>query len=283
MASSTIPASGGGGLAPKYVKYTSSGTFTLPDGYGAAKPLLITIQIIGGGGGGRMVASNTLTAGYRVGMFQYYGSFFRNITPVTPGSTVLSTGAGGSGGIAATQMYLTSNLTITVGAAGARIQPVYDTAASGEINPGGTGNNNAAANPNNSYAVFSNVASGTGGTTTAGSVQATGGSGGTSSTQQYGIRIDNVSNSNTLTAGYPERNANGATVGTGGTPAGTNGEATPLLGTLAGGSTNATPIRGSFGIGGISTDGTTSTGVEGTGGGINSAGASGAVIITYWA
>ena len=52
MPTSSIPASGGGGLIPKYQKFTSSGTFTLPDGYGALKPLVITIQVIGGGGGG---------------------------------------------------------------------------------------------------------------------------------------------------------------------------------------------------------------------------------------
>jgi hypothetical protein len=74
----------------------------------------------------------------------------------------------------------------------------------------------------------------------------------------------------------------GAGNGGGGTPAGTAGMATPLLGTLAGGSTSATPIRGSFGVGGISTDLTTSTGAEGTGGGTNSIGAPGAVILTWW-
>jgi len=72
------------------------------------------------------------------------------------------------------------------------------------------------------------------------------------------------------------------TQGTGGSPAGTTGKATPLLGTIAGGSSDTTPVRGSFGIGGISTDGATSTGVEGTGAGAGSIGGSGAVILTWW-
>jgi hypothetical protein len=41
-------------------------------------------------------------------------------------------------------------------------------------------------------------------------------------------------------------------------------------------------VYGAFGVGGIKTDGATHTGVEGTGGGFGSIGASGAVIITWW-
>lgn len=288
MGSSTIPASGGGGLRPKYVKYTSSGTFTLPDGYGAANPLLITIQVIGGGGGGKgEINAATNTMSYSIGRFDYFGEFIRNatLTGTNISTTKGTTGGGGSGGIAQTQMYLTSNLTITVGAAGARGVTSYIDGS------GGTGGRmsinsssvNSASNPDLSWANINPPSGGTGGTSSAGAVFATGGTGGSAASRQRGVRMDQMSNSTALSAGYPERPLESSAVGTGGTPAGTNGQATPLLGTIAGGSGDATSVKGSFGVGGISTDFGTTTGVEGTGGGREGIGGSGAVIITYWA
>jgi len=286
MPSSTIPASGGGGLAPKYVKYTSSGTFTLPDGYGAAKPLLITIQVIGGGGGGKGEINATNSVSYSVGQWGYFGGFIRNVSISTPMSNSKGNlGGGGSGGIAQTQMYLTANLTITVGAAGTRGTTTYTGGSGGTGGQIGINNPsaNSASNPNLSYANVNSPTGGTGGTSSAGAVFATGGVGGSAGTTQYGVGLDQMSNSTTMQSGRPEREITSSAVGAGGTPAGTAGQATPLLGTIAGGSADATSIKGSFGVGGISTDTTTTTGVEGTGGGRESVGGSGAVIITYWA
>jgi hypothetical protein len=39
-----------GGVIRKQTTFTSSGTFTLPAGYGAGQPLLVDIEICGGGG-----------------------------------------------------------------------------------------------------------------------------------------------------------------------------------------------------------------------------------------
>jgi hypothetical protein len=71
-------------------------------------------------------------------------------------------------------------------------------------------------------------------------------------------------------------------VGTGGFPAGTAGAANPLIGAPAGGSNDTSPVQGAFGVGGISSDGATTTGAEGTGGGATSVAAGGAVILTWW-
>jgi hypothetical protein len=253
MASSTIPAGGAsGGLQPKYQKFTSSGTFTLPDGYGAAKPLLVNIQVIGGGGGGSWTNANGGSLYYKNNNYYGWGAY-------AAWSTFLaidqSSWAGGSGGLCATQLYLTSNLTVTVGAGGTRAvanigAPVI---SQGNDAQGYTFTNGT-------------QTGGTGGTTTASVLQATGGSGGVTS-DMYA-----PNNYWVINGGF----------GSGGTPAGTTGAATPLLGTLAGGSRNTTPIRGSYGVGGINTDLTTSTGAEGTGGGGASVGATGAVILTWW-
>jgi len=251
MAIQTIPAASAGGanLEPYYQKFTTSGTFTLPTGYGVSKPLLVNIQVIGGGGGG---SSNAIAA-YNVDYTNYFGTGSFNIAARNDAGR-----AGGSGGIAATQMYLTSNLTITIGAAGTR--------ATAQVGAGASQTGNQGSN----YNFSGSVTAGSGGTTTAGSVQSTGGVG-ANSAFNYAIG-QNGANSTAVNS----------SVGTGGTPAGTAGAATPLLGTIAGGSNDTTPVRGSFGIGGISTDTTTSTGVEGTGGGNASVGASGAVVLTWW-
>ena len=275
MASSTIPAGGAsGGLQPKYQKFTSSGTFTLPDGYGAAKPLLITIQVIGGGGagGGQLVTSNNGTKVGEVTSNNYYGN--GTVTAIT-GPAITYTSAnndgrgGGSGGIAATQMYLTSNLTITVGAAGTRSLGTYAWTTS---NTRFWNNQNYS---DRDYTNFGTFTGGTGGTTTAGSVSSAGGAGGVSN---FNIRVPGNNGAGTATAYAAASTSSGA----GGTPSGTAGDATPLLGTLAGGSGTSSRVFGSFGVGGIKTDGSTSTGVEGTGGGFDSIGAPGAVVITWW-
>jgi len=270
MASSTIPAGGGGGLQPKYQKFTSSGTFTLPDGYGAAKPLLVNIQVIGGGGGGargqiyNFVGPNNYTMG------SYFG---QNITingVNNPGTVVsnISVG-GGSGGLCSSQLYLTSNLTITVGAAGARGAQLTGVVTG---NASFYSDMESSGVPGNNYTA---TAGGDGGTTTAGSLAATGGLG----TNGYKpITFDRSTGVGTMRlAGSASQS-----VGNGGSPAGQAGGATPVLGTIAGGSANTTPIYGSFGVGGKQGDGATTTGVEGSGAGMESIGATGAVILTWW-
>jgi hypothetical protein len=290
MASSSIPSGSGGGLAPKYQKFTSSGTFTLPDGYGAAKPLLISIQVIGGGGGGQGTISlvrNGTANSYSTN--NYFGAGWGSNW--SAGTTNFAGKPGSSGGLAATQMYLTANLTITVGAAGTRGINKTFTDNGSYTGPGNGWNPNSNTSSTTTMAASASgtVSGGTGGTTTAGSVSATGGVGGTSDFNANNARIWVINGE----GGYPRfldaalgsqtvTGSANAAYGAAGNPAGTVGDAVPLLGTLAGGSTNNTPVYGSFGIGGIPTDGATSTGVEGTGGGLNSIGAPGAVVITWW-
>ena len=314
MGVSTIPAGGGGGLQPKYQKFTSSGTFTLPDGYGAAKPLVITIQVIGGGGAGTgSLAVGAITNGLavRLDRMDYFGQSHGTF-PVNVGASYASNAnrdyatnqngwGGGSGGIAQTQMALTGPLTITVGAAGAR-STASNTANMGNFYTtswGRSGSNNTgvtAFNVSNlSTGGTKNMnAGGSGGMSTAGAVSATGGSGGGSGTFDIStsgtVQFPSDTNINATNAIGPFNvvptvsfaGANGSN-GAAGSPAGSAGSATPLLGALAGGSGTTTPVYGAFGVGGIKTDVGTSTGVEGTGGGYGSIGASGAVIISYWA
>lgn len=327
MGVSTIPASGGGGLRPRYQKFTSSGTFTLPDGYGAANPLLVTIQVIGAGGGGtgaRILGNSTFNKNTSfTGSFNSYFGNGNNITINTvtgpsaaPGSltginNINIGGSGGSGGIAQTQLSLTSNLVITVGAAGARAAEATVNTASQFGTPNFTDfsytgvfqdftNNSGLAtytNENNIGNVWLGqstavTAGGTGGTTTAGSISAAGGVGANGGTivvrtvteqpwnfQRYGTQNQAFNFGNTWQVVQYQNSTNGA----GGSPAGTAGSATPLLGTIAGGSKTTTPVFGSYGVGGIKTDANTATGVEGTGGGFDSVGAPGAVILTWWA
>ena len=317
MPTSSIPASGGGGLIPKYQKFTSSGTFTLPDGYGAAKPLVITIQVIGGGGGGSgsFVAAGANSAiGVQLRRVDYFGDTHATF-PVNVGTSYPLGGTatdmslnvngwgGGSGGIAQTQMALTGPLTITVGAAGTRstANNVGNTTNLRFTSWGRGGSNNTGAGSNFNTEVtgsggsYATNAGGTGGTSTAGAVSATGGAGGAAG---------NFALANNFTVTFPSdvgvNTGNGvgpfsssplsplsvnvsAGNGSAGQPAGSAGSATPLLGALAGGSGTTTPVYGAFGVGGKRGDLGTHTGVEGTGGGYGSIGASGAVIISYWA
>ena len=327
MGVSTIPSGGGGGLRPKYQKFTSSGTFTLPDGYGAANPLLVTIQVIGAGGGGtgaRMTNNTNFNkATSYTGSYNTYFGNGNNLTvntvtgptaaagAITGLNTINTGGAGGSGGIAQTQLSLTSNLTITVGAAGTRANAntsnVFDTfAPAGFTGIGsyiGTEHNftnNSALNSWTHESGGANVfifkqenvsAGGTGGTTTAGSISAAGGVGAnggaiyTKTVTEQPMNFGRYASQNiawNFGNTYEVLQRNASTSGAGGSPAGTSGAATPLLGTIAGGSISANSIFGSYGVGGVKNDGGTSTGVEGTGGGFDSIGAPGAVILTWW-
>jgi hypothetical protein len=276
MASSTIPAGGGGGLQPKYQKFVTSGTFTLPDGYGAAKPLLVNIQVIGGGGGG--AGNQTYIFNGNGGWRDYFGEG----SIISGTYTTATDSSGGSGGLCATQLYLTSNLTVTVGAAGTRPTTTGTTITNNE-NPTGGNFSYSGGGIAITIAGGGATAGGTGGTSSASVLQATGGAGGSISGNITSGRNSSIRNGfGGYNVGQWMVDNRGKTNGVGGTPAGTQGFTTPLLGTLAGGSQSATPIRGSFGVGGISTDGATSTGAEGTGGGDNSIGASGAIILTWW-
>lgn len=316
MGVSTIPASGGGGLTPRYAKFTTSGTFNLPDGYGAAKPLVVTIQVIGGGGAG----SGSLGAGtwslptsVRVIRNDYFGNvhaFFPvNIGTQPSGNITRDFSAnqdgwgGGSGGIAQTQMALTAPLTITVGAAGARsttqnsLSPRFAFSQWGRGGSSNTGARNFNVDYYDNMAGSSTLtAGGTGGMSTAGSVSATGGAGGGGG--NFGLTVNsgtvffpsdvNIDSGNSVGPFNALPNISGfnsasGSNGAAGQPAGSAGSATPLLGAIAGGSGTTTPVYGAFGVGGKRGDSTTHTGVEGTGGGYGSIGASGAVIISYWA
>lgn len=290
MGVANVPAASAAGLQPKYQKFTSSGTFTLPTGYGVSKPLLINIQVIGGGGGGSGYTNDSIsfTSATSINSSSYFGGtgYYTNTETVS-----WTPKAGGSGGIAATQMYLTSNLTITVGAAGTRngtalsgpanFTSPADTSANGASNSATSWENNTSFS---TWTGFSASAAngGSGGTSTAGSVSATGGAGGNMTAPGgYNRRTTNFRQE--VGANFWSYTASlTGNAGAGGTPAGTAGDATPLLGTIAGGSSNATSIKGSFGVGGILGDAGTSTGVEGTGGGGKAIAASGAVIITWW-
>lgn len=287
MGVANVPAAaGGGGLEPKYQKFTSSGTFTLPTGYGVAKPLLINIQVIGGGGAGSVDSWNAVNNNaFTVTHSSYFGGGGSTVKTGTLGGIAISSGntdgaGGGSGGLAQTQMYLTSNLTITVGAAGSRPATQTFTANNQRISDNETWS--GATNRGYNFSVPSGyVAGGNGGTSTAGSVSATGGNAGNLVSLNANVTW-NGDYQTVQTGTTNALNIGNTSVGTAGQPAGTAGGAVPLLGAVAGGSGTNTPVYGAYGVGGKRGDGATHTGVEGTGGGVGSIGASGAVIITWW-
>jgi hypothetical protein len=260
MGVSIFPAASSAGLQPKYQKFTSSGTFTLPTGYGAGKPLLVDIEVIGGGGGGGF--TGTANGISTTGFITYFG---QNFTGTMNGVAVTGS-TGGSGGYAKSQAYLTSNLTITVGAAGSRASTL-----SGNIT---WSSNQQSFSPQVTKNYQSVETTGTGGVSTAGNITTGGGVGGSAGD----LYIQANSQNAVAFAGQ----VNVGTAGGGGTPGGTQGGVSPLVGALAGGSNSATPIYGWQGVGGKSTDGATSTGSSGSGGGSGSIGAGGAVILTWW-
>lgn len=94
MGYSVYPAAAAGLSVRKSQTFTSSGTFTLPSGYGASKPLLVDLEICGGGGGGGGGAYSASAEGR----------------------------GGGGGGSGVTTVFdrvsLTANATITIGAGG---------------------------------------------------------------------------------------------------------------------------------------------------------------------
>jgi hypothetical protein len=294
MAVSLYPQPAAGGVEPRYQKFTSSGTFTLPAGYGPSKPLLVTVTVIGGGGGGGGWTNATANWGNYT-IRQDRSGWFGGILDVnfTTGTDIAGR-PGGSGGIAGSQLYLTENLTVTVGAAGTgggKTQPVSNfTGSFIDNNPSSQtataswannfGGNAAWDSARTTFIANANGSGGSGGISSAASIFASGGSPGTA-VINLNARNNDWVNERPSTPGNSTYGFSRG-IGNGGLPAGTAGDATPSLGTLAGGSSNTTSFFGSTGIGGKRGDNTTTTGVEGTGGGAGSIGASGAVILTWW-
>jgi hypothetical protein len=110
MGIAVIPAAGGGAIL-RQTTFTSSGTFTLPAGYGAGQPLIVDIEICGGGGGGGSGGSGANTSAFG--------------------------GAGGGSGICLLYkgISLTANATVTIGAGGTGGAAV----SAGEGNAGANG------------------------------------------------------------------------------------------------------------------------------------------------
>jgi hypothetical protein len=97
MGINVYPPASSGGLTKYTQLFTSSGTFTLPSGYGPSKPLLVKLIVVGGGGGGGGGGGNI------------YGYSYP--------------GVGGGGGGSGTGFYfesfaVTANTTVTIGAGG---------------------------------------------------------------------------------------------------------------------------------------------------------------------
>jgi hypothetical protein len=98
MGLSVFPAASGG-LIRKSTSFASSGTFTLPAGYGAGNPLIVDIEICGGGaGGGSGAISNSNPTGGGGGGGSGVTTLYRNIA-LTANATI-TIGAGGNGGTA---------------------------------------------------------------------------------------------------------------------------------------------------------------------------------------
>jgi len=85
-------------LIQKSQTFNSSGTFTLPAGYGAGQPLIISALVCGGGGGGGGGGFDSAgsTGGGGGGGGSGVATFFENIS-LTANATI-TIGAGGSGG-----------------------------------------------------------------------------------------------------------------------------------------------------------------------------------------
>lgn len=99
MGIAVFPAPSAGGLSvQKTQTFTSSGTFTLPSGYGVSKPLIVTLEICGGGGGGGSGAVAAATRHGGGGGGSGVTTVFERI-PLTANATI-TIGAGGTGGAA---------------------------------------------------------------------------------------------------------------------------------------------------------------------------------------
>jgi len=99
MGISVFPAAGGG-VIRKSTTFTSSGTFTLPAGYGAGQPLIVDIEICGGGAGGGSGGHDAQVCGGGGGGGSGITTVYRNIA-LTANATI-TIGAGGTGGAART-------------------------------------------------------------------------------------------------------------------------------------------------------------------------------------
>lgn len=96
MGISTFPAVTG--PIRKSQTFVSSGTFTLPSGYGASKPLLVDLEVCGGGGGGGGGAANAAACGGGGGGGSGICTVFERVS-LTANATI-TIGAGGTGGAA---------------------------------------------------------------------------------------------------------------------------------------------------------------------------------------
>jgi len=100
MGLSVFPTASSSGLIRKSQTFTSSGTFTLPTGYGAGQPLIIDAEVGGGGGGGGSGAFAAARSGGGGGGGSGVVTLFNNIS-LTANATI-TIGAGGTGGAAST-------------------------------------------------------------------------------------------------------------------------------------------------------------------------------------